>query len=257
VDLELEDKICVVSGSSRGIGKAIAETLLKEGAKVCLNGRESQILKNTFTELQSGYPGKIQSVVGDINCKSVLEEIRRSVIEQWGRIDHLVANAGSVRPVTKAEMDDEDWDWYLQSNLRVAYHFVSFFLSDLRESKGSVVFIGSIAGLEEVGAPIPYSVAKAALLVYAKGLSRKVADDGIRINAINPGNVIFPGGNWEEKLEKNRQGVEELLNQKVPLNRFGKPEEIAAATAFLLSPRASFITGCSLTVDGGQTTKLV
>ncbi len=122
----------------------------------------------------------------------------------------------------------------------------------LIESRGSATLIGSIAGLEGLPAPLPYSAAKAALVAYANNLSRLVADQGVRINLVAPGNIIFPGSVWERKAAEDSDGVARYLAAEVPMNRFGKPEEIADLVAFLSSARASFITGACIVADGGQ-----
>ena len=115
---------------------------------------------------------------------------------------------------------------------------------------------GSIAGIEELGAPIPYSSSKSALLSYAKSLSFRLAKKKIRVNIVSPGNIHFPNGNWDKKLKANPDEIKKMLSEKVPLQKFGKPSDIGDIVAFLLSPRAGFITGANLVVDGGQTVGL-
>ena len=127
------------------------------------------------------------------------------------------------------------------------------FLPLLEAAGGNLLFIASITGLEAFGAPVDYSTAKAALIAFSKNLARKMGPRGVRVNALAPGNVIFPGGDWDQKKTDDPARVEGMLRASVPLARFGTPEEIGAAAAFLLSPRAAFITGTCLVVDGGQT----
>jgi 3-oxoacyl-[acyl-carrier protein] reductase len=119
--------------------------------------------------------------------------------------------------------------------------------------RGSIVLIGSIAGLESLGAPIPYGTAKAALEHYGKDLARRVGRYGVRVNTVAPGNILCPGGAWERKLDADAAGVNAMIAAEVPLGRFGAPEEIGAAVAFLASDRAAFLTGSCLVADGGQT----
>ena len=125
----------------------------------------------------------------------------------------------------------------------------------LKATKGCLLFISSITGVEAIGAPIDYSTAKSALNAFAKNLSRKVAPH-VRVNVIAPGNIYFPEGSWDKKMKNDEKKISELIKNTVPIQRFGKPEEIADTAVFLCSPRASFITGSVLRVDGGQTVSL-
>ncbi|MBN2121137.1 MAG: SDR family oxidoreductase [Candidatus Omnitrophica bacterium] len=254
--LGLEKKVFIVSGSSRGIGKGIAKILLEEGACVVLTGREEKSLKATFREFSSLFKGRLLEQAGDLNTTSTLKKLRQKVLKKWGRINGLVANAGGVKPVKELFISDSDFKWYFQANFELARRFVTYFIEDIKETKGAIVFISSIAGLEDVGAPLAYSAAKAALGVYAKGLSRRLAFEGIRVNTVAPGNILFAGGNWDKKQKANPEAVKKMLKEKVALRCFGSPEDIGNIVAFLLSERAGFITGSCFVVDGGQTLKM-
>jgi 3-oxoacyl-[acyl-carrier protein] reductase len=121
---------------------------------------------------------------------------------------------------------------------------------------GSILYIASIVALEATAAPLPYSAAKAALVNYAKNLARQLGPKQVRVNTIAPGNIYFPGGSWERRLNERRKAVEAMLQNEVPLQRFGTPEEIASLAAYLCSPLAAFATGACFVVDGGQTRSL-
>ncbi len=123
----------------------------------------------------------------------------------------------------------------------------------LKKSKGTLLFISSITGMEAFGAPTDYSTAKSAIIALAKNMARKLASDGIRVNVIAPGNVYFKGGSWDEKIQQDKKRVDKILKLTVPMNRFAIPQEIANSAVFLCSDRAGFITGTTLVVDGGQT----
>ena len=256
MNLEINNKVIFITGSSQGIGNGIAKVLLNEGCKVIISGRGAKSLNDENKKLNKIFPGKIISVEGDVNDKTVVNKVINKSIDKWGSIDGIVANAGAVRNVNDCEINKDDWDWFFKNNFSVACSAIQLLIPLLTKSKGSIVTIGSIAGLEDVGAPLPYASSKAALLAYTKSLSKRLAKNYIRVNMVSPGNIIFPGGNWEKKQILNPDRIEEMLNEKVPLKRFGAPEDIGNMVAFLLSPRASFITGSNFIIDGGQTNSL-
>ena len=173
--------------------------------------------------------------------------------ERFGRLDCVVANVGSGTGERGAQLARAEWDRLYSVNLWTSVVLAQAALRRLRENGGSIVLIASIAGLESLGAPIPYATAKAALIQYAAELSRVVAADGVRVNAVAPGNILFPGGSWERLTTSDPERWRSYLEREVPLARFGTPEEIADAVVFLASERSSFTTGACLVVDGGQT----
>lgn len=253
MNLYLSDKVAVISGSSRGIGRGIAAALLQEGCRVVVTGRNAQDVESCEKDFSSLYPGKVMGFSGELSNERVLDDLAQNILSKWGKIDCLVANAGAVKPVEELDICSEDWQWYINSNFYVAVRLIRRFVPEVKKSRGSIVLISSIAGVEDIGAPLPYSAAKAALSMYAKGLARKLAVHQIRVNCIAPGNIIFPGGNWARKREADPEAVNALIESKVPLKRFGTPEEIGVACAFLLSEKSSFTTGACFVVDGGQT----
>ena len=253
MNLNIKDKVFFITGSSRGIGNGIAKVLLSEGCRVIINGRDVKYLEKEIKKLNKIYPDNIISVESDVNKNIVTEEVINKSFEKWGHLDGIVANAGAVKSVPDWEINKDDWDWFFNNNFSVAYNAIQPLIPLLIKSRGSIVTIGSIAGLEDIGAPIPYASAKAALLAYTKTLSNQLANKKIRVNMISPGNILFPGGNWEKKQKSNKEGIQKMLNEKVPLEMFGTPEDIGNMVAFLLSPKAKFITGANFVVDGGQT----
>lgn len=251
--LKLENKVFIISGASRGIGYGIAKVLLEEGSKVVLTGRNTNELSAASKNLQNKYPGKILCQCGDISREDTLACLEEKVISEWGGIDGVVANAGAVRNVPEILINESDWAWYHNANFTVAVKFIQKFVDHLIASKGSIVFVTSIAGSEDVGAPLPYAASKSALSTYSKSLSKKLGSFGVRVNAVSPGNILFKGGNWDMKCNANPQEITKMLADKVPLGTFGDPSDIGNMVAFLLSEKAKFITGSSIVVDGGQT----
>ena len=178
------------------------------------------------------------------------------IIKEWEGLDIIVANVGSGKSVSETILDSKHWDYVFSLNFDSALNTAREFYPLLLSSKGNLIFISSIVGLEAFGAPTDYSVAKTAVIAFSKNFARKVAVDGVRVNCIAPGNIYFEGGTWDDKIQSDSHRIEHLIETTVPMQRFGKPEEIADAVLFLSSERASFITGALLRVDGGQTTGL-
>jgi len=249
MNLELEGKSALVTGSSRGIGRAIAEALSQEGGRVALNGRNGECLAAASASL----PGSV-AVAGDVTKPEEAKRIVSDALAELGRLDILVCNVGGGRSVPPGSETYEEWQRVFALNLWSATNMVAAARNALAETQGCIVLVSSICGLEVVpGAPVTYAAAKAALHAYMRGISRPLAEDGIRINMVSPGNVMFPGSGWEAKLKADSDAVQAMLDRDVPLRRLGTPEEIAAAVAFLASARASFITGADLVADAGQT----
>jgi 3-oxoacyl-[acyl-carrier protein] reductase len=252
--LGLEDKVVFVAGASRGIGKGIGSVLLDEGARVTLTGRDRGMLAAAGAELSEGRADRVMTFAGDLTQASVVEEAHRRVVARWGPIDSLVCNIGSGTAKDGWQLTAADWEPVFQINLWATVRLVEVFLPSMVEAqRGNIILISSIAGLESLGAPIPYGAAKAAIEHYAKDLARRVGRHGVRVNTVAPGNILFPGGAWQRKLDADATGVNAMIAAEVPLGRFGTPEEIGAAVAFLASDRAAFVTGACLVADGGQT----
>ena len=252
----LKNKNFIISGSSRGIGLGIAQILLKEGARCVITGRDEKSVVASVKGLKKKYGASVQFFIGDLKESKVLSRFKNDILSGWKRIDGIVANAGAVKPIADVELKDEDLNWYLDANLNVSYRFIRTFIPSLKKSKGAIVLISSIASIEDVGAPLPYSISKASINVLSKVLASRLAVDGVRVNTILPGNILFPKGNWDLKLKKNQKLIKNYINQNVPLKKFGTPQDIGNMTAYLLSEKANFITGSCFVIDGGQTSKI-
>lgn len=254
MDLGLKDKVAWVTGSSRGIGRAIAMALAREGARLMITGRNAADVERTAREIgQSSGEGSAQGFVGDLQKEEGISACLKGILQKWGKLDILVANLGTGQGERGWQASDGEWMRLLEMNLLSGVRVARSAVPELTRSRGSILFVSSIAGLEHVGAPAAYEAAKSAVIVLSKHFSKLLAAEGIRVNVIAPGNVLFPGGTWAECLERDREGTEAMIQSQVPLRRFGRPEEIADAAVFLSSPKASFITGTCLVIDGGQT----
>ena len=258
MDLGLKDKVAVVSGSTRGIGKAVAAGLLEEGCVVYITGRDGDTLEAVWEDFSERYDGSVFKFKGDLTVTGEVETLIKTVMDGHGRVDVAVANIGSGSSVPGFDVDDDEWERVMALNFFGAVRFSRAALRHMVERRsGSVVFIGSIAGMEAIPAPLPYSTAKCALLSYSKNAADLVGKDGVRVNVVSPGNVLFDGGTWDRKLKEDRAGVESYIERAVPLKRFCTPEEVADAVCFLASERAAFVTGANFVVDGGQVRKIL
>ena len=254
MNLNLGSKKILITGASRGIGLAIAESFLREGAKTCLVSRGSNALFENEEKLQDSY-GLEKVFACKCDCADVesLNGLKNRVKDQWGCLDIVVVNVGDGRSVPDALPDHEQWQKTWNSNFESALQTARTFLPMLEKSQGVLLFVSSIAGMEAFGAPTDYSTAKSAIIALAKNMARKLASKNVRVNVIAPGNVYFKGSSWDEKIQKDKKQVDKIIKSSVPMNRFATPEEIADSVLFLCSDRASFITGTTLVVDGGQT----
>ena len=252
--LGLEEKRVLVTGSSQGIGKATAESFLKEGAKVIINARNPEKLEETRRELSQKYgETKVYAFAGDMTSAEAICNLRDFCVDIVGGVDVLISNVGNGKATAANPLDADEWLKKANINLFGAVKLIDSFRDVLAESKGSsIVFVSSIAAKERSGAPYAYAASKNAILAFAKYLSADFAQLDIRVNAVLPGNVHFKGGRWEEILNSDYEGTVKMLNETVPMKRLGKPEEIADAIVFLASERSSFTTGASLVIDGGQ-----
>lgn len=249
MELELEGKTVLVTGASRGIGRAIAEGLYNEGCRVAINARNTDDLNIALTKM----PGSVV-VSGDVTNPDEAQRVIDTAVAQLGKLDILVCNVGSGRSVPPGEETYSEWQRVFALNLWSTTNTVEAAREALSLSKGVIICISSICGIEVIpGAPVTYSAAKAALHAYVRGISHPLSKQGIRINAISPGNIYFPGGSWDEKIRVDSRKVEQIIEATVPMNRFGTVDEITDATLFLCSARASFMTGSCLVIDGGQT----
>ena len=253
MELSLVNKRVLITGGSRGIGAATARTFLQEGAKTFVVSRGSNILYKTKSRLVQEF-SESQVEINECDCTNpdALLELKRTVQDKWGGLDVLVANVGDGSSVDDDLPDSIQWEKTWKNNFDASLYTARTFLPMLKESKGCLLFVSSITAMEAFGAPVDYSTAKTAISALAKNMARKLAQE-VRVNVVAPGNVLFPGSSWDEKIQLDPDKVKKIIKSNVPMNRFGKPEEVADAIVYLCSDRARFITGSVLVVDGGQT----
>ena len=238
------EKVVLVSGSTKGIGKAIAKRFIDDGYLVIQNSRnkidKSDLVATKYIQFD---------VTNFQDCLKLIETVQT----EFGRLDVLVCNVGSGAELEKNVSSEKRWHHFIDNNLLSTTYLVDAALPLLLKSRGNVVAISSICGSSQVkGAPVEYSVSKAALNMFVKSMALKYGKSGIRFNAISPGNMMFNGSTWHTKLKKNEEEVNNFIIDNVPIGVFIEPKDIAEAVLFLGSNKSRFTTGVIINVDGGQ-----
>ena len=248
MQLELTNKVALVTGSSKGIGSVIAQTLHAEGCRVVLNGRNEVDLNAAKDKLA----GSI-CVAGDVTQPAEARRVVAEVLAKFGQLDILVCNVGSGSSVSPGNETAEEWQRVFALNLWSTTNTVEAARDALAISKGVIVCISSICGLEVIpNAPITYSAAKSALHAFVRGIARPLGKNGVRINAVAPGNILFEGSVWSHKLIQDEPAVQDMLEKNVALGSMGTPSDVANLVVYLASRLGSFASGSVWTLDGGQ-----
>ena len=257
MDLQLSGKVAIVTGSSRGLGLASARALVSEGCRVSVCARGTETLEAAAADLRAiaapgGATASVLSVAADLSSRDGAEQVVAETLKTFGGIDILVNNVGTAKGTDIVNTSDVEWQEAFDHTLYPAIRMSRLVVPHMRRrGGGSIVMIASIWGRES-GGRMTYNAVKAAEISLAKSMAQQLAKDGIRVNSVAPGSILFPGGSWEKRQQADPAGIAEFVRTELPFGRFGRPEEVGAAVAFLASPRASWISGSSLPVDGCQ-----
>ena len=248
MNISFKNKLILITGSTQGIGFETGKALLNLGANVIFNSRT-----NNLKQLKKVKQSQLNHIVADVSdyyeAKNLLKKIRKD----YGLLNHIVCNVGNGSSVNIQKGSFAEINDMMQKNLFSSTNIISQAPDFMDKENGSIVCISSICGFENLGAPPGYQVAKAALNMYVASIAKNLYDKKIRINAVAPGNIIFEGSVWEDKINKNNKKVLEMLENDVIMKRLGTPAEISNFVIFLLSNFSSFATGKTFIVDGGQT----
>ncbi len=243
----LQDKVAVVTGGGRGIGRAIAERLAADGASVAVLSRSESSCAGAAEAINQRYPGRAKAYAVDVADGEAFAAVGKRVLDDFGKVEILVNNAGITRDGLALRMSEADWDAVMDTNLKGAFNAVKAFQRTLLKQQGArIINISSVVGLMGNAGQANYAASKAGLIGLTKALAREFASRGVTVNAVAPG---FITTDMTDALTDEQRSA---IAANIPLGALGKPEDIASAVAFLAGPEASYITGQVLTVDGGM-----
>lgn len=260
MDLGLNDRVAIITGASRGLGKGIAESLAREGCHIAICARGEEALRDAAADIEAAGDGaEVLALPMDVTTPENATRLVNETAARFGRIDVYVGNVGGNRRGTFEELSDEDWDDLINLNLMSHVRVSRAAIPHMKDAGGGAIcYVSSIFGRELGGAGLSlYNTTKSALISLSKVMAQELTPEGIRVNSIAPGSIRFEGGSWDRRVKEQPEKMKQFIAENLPIGRFGRVEEIGDTVAFLCSERASLITGACLNVDGGQSHSLI
>jgi len=254
MNLELTDQVAIITGASRGLGFASARALADEGCRVVVCARGADALGRAAADLAAaaGRADAVLAVQADVSTPYGAETVVGETLGRFGRVDILVNNVGKAGGGDIEAATDADWQAAFDQTLFPAIRMSRLVVPHMKQAgQGVILIIASIFG-RETGGRMTYNAVKAAEISLAKAMATQLAPHNIRVNSIAPGSMIFEGGSWWQRQRDDPEGIAEFVRREIPFGRFGRPEELGSVVAFLASPRAGWVSGACITVDGGQ-----
>jgi 3-oxoacyl-[acyl-carrier protein] reductase len=254
VDLQLQGKVAIITGSSRGLGLASAQALAAEGASVVICARGAARLEEAaeIVKRAASRPDAVLAVQADLASEEGIESLVSQTVATFGGVDILVNNVGLGRGAGLLETSDDVWQEAFDQTLYPAIRASRAAVPHMKTRGGGVILLITSIWGREGGGRMTYNAVKAAEISLGKSLARELAPHNIRVNSVAPGSILFPGGSWDTRQKADPEGIADFVKRDLPFGRFGAAHEVGDVVCFLASPRAAWVSGACVPVDGCQ-----